>query len=468
MYRVPEYSKKFPSTRSSHTKFEISTKHIYEIITNFSNVRIFFILATPMPPSPLFLSLFLRRCPALFSRWCRIHPVFPSVPFPILGDLSRRDSSPLDRSKSNPRFILVAECDPFNGITRLRRSKLFTTPTWTNVGPTRGRDLMQHAWFMTSWTREISRRKKEGRDFSIVPSMDYCGLYPWKSWSFSLLLFFSLSSIFLLHRRREWVVRHAVSYAASTRRDLPISHLRGLLRDASMLGRLQSFSLKSFLVRDFSCPSCDNSACVVPLSFIYTLLLFNSVFPFLFSRSSRSFFSSVRVITNISNVSSLSFTTLVTLANNLIAFLSRSQLFSRLFVPELRLSKNEQFIPVYRFRSSRSVEESPNQFASDQSPPFQRPTFAGSPFPSPLLHAAIVFQWSRNIRTSPAPFSSVHPSVHPAEGDRKIEIVIQRVLAGWNDENKNRRTARRPAGFEFPLFAKPLRNHRESRRTGSS
>ena len=59
-----------------------------------------------------------------------------------------------------------------------------------------------------------------------------------------------------------------------------------------MLGRLQSFSLKSFLVRDFSCPSCDNSACVVPLSFIYTLLLFNSVFPFLFSRSSRSFFSS--------------------------------------------------------------------------------------------------------------------------------------------------------------------------------
>lgn len=84
--------------------------------------------------------------------------------------------------------------------------------------------------------------------------------------------------------------------------------------------------------------------------------------------------------------------TLVTPANNLIAFLSRSQLFSRLFVPELRLSKNEQFIPVYRFRSSRSVEESPNQFASDQSPPFQRPTFAGSPFPSPLLHAAIVFQ----------------------------------------------------------------------------
>lgn len=39
--------------------------------------------------------------------------------------------------------------------------------------------------------------------------------------------------------------------------EIPISHLHGLLRDASMLPRQQSFSLKSFLVRDFSCPSCD-------------------------------------------------------------------------------------------------------------------------------------------------------------------------------------------------------------------
>lgn len=201
-----------------------------------------------MPPSPLFLSLFLRRCPALFSRWCRIHPVFPSVPFPILGDLSRRDSSPLDRSKSNPRFILVAECDPFNGITRLRRSKLFTTPTWTNVGPTRGRDLMQHAWFMTSWTREISRRKKEGRDFSIVPSMDYCGLYPWKSWSFSLLLF-SLSLFYF-------------SFASPQRMS---SETRGLLRgfDATRSPHLPSpwiaqrcidaRQAAKFLVKKFSC-----------------------------------------------------------------------------------------------------------------------------------------------------------------------------------------------------------------------
>lgn len=87
----------------------------------------------------------------------------------------------------------------------------------------------------------------------------------------------------------------------STRRDLPIFHLRGLLRDASMPPRQQSFSLKSFLVRDFSCPSCDNSPS--PLSFIYTLLLFNSLFPF----SSRvTLLFRPRVITNVSNASSLS------------------------------------------------------------------------------------------------------------------------------------------------------------------
>lgn len=157
----------------------------------------------------------------------------------------------------------------------------------------------------------------------------------------------------------------------STRRDLPIFHLRGLLRDASMPPRQQSFSLKSFLVRDFSVPRVTTrprryhsfTPCFFSIPFSLSLLA---------PLPSTSYYQRFKCLFSFA-----------TLANNSIAFLFRSlQLFSR-SVLELRLSKTEQFIPVYR--SSRSVEESPNQFASDQSPPFQRPTFAGSPFSFSLL-----------------------------------------------------------------------------------
>lgn len=147
-YLVPEYEHKI----SFHFHLLLNSKQVRNILTKYLEFfhelihRTFHFLHPGYAHAPLFLSLFLRQCPALFSRWCRIHPVFPSVPFPILEDLSRRDASPLDRSKSNPRFefILVAECDPFNGITRLRRSKLFTTPVnqrgtnpWTRFNATR-------------------------------------------------------------------------------------------------------------------------------------------------------------------------------------------------------------------------------------------------------------------------------------------------------------------------------------------
>lgn len=167
-----------------------------------------------------------------------------------------------------------------------------------------------------------------------------------------------------------------------------------------------------------------------PVSCLYhsfTPCFFSIPFSPFSSRARHAPFFRPRVITNISNVSSLSFTTLVTLANNLIAFLSRSQLFSRLFVPELGLSKNEQFIPVYRFRDrskNRQINSLPinRLLSNDQLSPV---LLFLPPYSTPLSS-------SNEAETLEPVLLHSHPSIHPfiPEGDRKIEIVIQRVLAG--------------------------------------
>ena len=100
------------------------------------------------PTYPFFslsLSLSLSRLSLrLFTRRCRIHPVFSLHPRLFILEIFRR-SVPVDQ-KLNPRPSSSLQCDPFNGITRLRRSKLFTTL----LADQRRRDLMQHARFMTS------------------------------------------------------------------------------------------------------------------------------------------------------------------------------------------------------------------------------------------------------------------------------------------------------------------------------